>query len=69
MIVCASPDCGRAATHWAVRHLRAGYLPNPDARAYCDTHRFASPRAAADAVRAPVDLVEFVEISDSLLQA
>ena len=62
MATCNHPDCPRPATHWVVRHLASGYLPNPDARAYCDAHRVVDLREVAAATRAPVLSVELVEV-------
>ncbi len=65
MTTCFYPGCGRAATHWIVRYLAAGYRPNPDVRAYCDAHRFKNVDQAISALHAPVLRAEFVDLEDS----
>lgn len=62
MADCNYPDCPSAATHWVVRHLPEGYLPNPDARAYCDGHRVADVASVVATSHAPVVSAEIVEI-------
>ncbi|HET7901159.1 MAG TPA: hypothetical protein VFL59_08205 [Candidatus Nanopelagicales bacterium] len=62
MADCNYPDCHRAATHWVLRRLPEGYLPNPDARAYCDAHRVADLAAVVASSHAPVVSAEIVEI-------
>ena len=59
---CYYPDCREQATHWIVRHLAQGFLPNPDVRAYCDTHRVPDLHAHGRATKAPVLRVEIVEV-------
>ena len=59
---CHFPDCRELASHWVLRHLPPDYLPNPDVRAYCDTHRSPDVQAAADATSAPVLRVEVIEL-------
>ncbi len=62
MASCNYPDCARPATHWVVRHLEAGYLPNPDARAYCEEHRVLDLTEVVASTRAPLVSVEVVEV-------
>lgn len=66
MANCNHPDCARPATHWVVRHLAAGYLPNPDVRGYCETHRVDDLAAVVAGTRAPVESAEIVEIQGAL---
>lgn len=66
MANCNYPDCSRPATHWVVRHLAAGYLPNPDVRAYCEQHRVVDLRDVIAGSRAPVESAEIVEIQDAV---
>ncbi len=66
MANCNHPDCARPATHWVVRHLAAGYLPNPDVRAYCESHRVDDLAALVAGTRAPVESAEIVEIQGAV---
>ena len=65
MTSCNHPDCAQAATYWVVRRLAAGYLPNPDVRAYCDDHGFPDVASAVAASHAPVESAEFVTIGST----
>ena len=58
---CFYGNCAEPVSHWLVRYLPAGYLPNPDVRAYCDNHR-QSPVQAMRSLHAPVERLEFVEL-------
>jgi len=60
---CDYGACPEQATHWLVRYLPSGYQPNPDVRAYCDSHRVTA-REARD-FRAPVRRVEVVELESA----
>ena len=63
MVDCFHPDCAWPATHWLVRYVPDGYLPNPDVRGYCDGHRVIDLRDAARALApTPVTRIEIIDI-------